>query len=185
MASYDMDRVFGGGATRDTEQGKPDYEGFLSPLVVEAYGRYMHKHRARPDGSYRASDNWQLGIPLDAYMKSGFRHFIDWWKEHRGFETKDGLDEALCALIFNASGYLHEVLKARDEARYNGSGNRVDGGLGEPKDGPTPISKRDSVFAGTKEGVGGPVAGGHDTTGRDGIADASFRSIGDATGTPY
>ena len=27
-------RVFETGATRDTDAGKPDYEGFLSPLVI-------------------------------------------------------------------------------------------------------------------------------------------------------
>jgi hypothetical protein len=61
----------------------------------------------------RDSANWTRGIPLDAYMKSGWRHFMDVWQEHRGIETKDGLEAALCALIFNASGYLHEVLKAK------------------------------------------------------------------------
>ncbi len=106
-------RKFETGATRDQDQTKPDYEGYLSPLVIERFGVYMTKHRTQSDGSLRDSDNWQKGIPLDAYMKSGFRHFHDWWMQHRGFAGKDLLEEALCALLFNVSGYLHEVLKAR------------------------------------------------------------------------
>src|SRR5258708_6429337 len=101
-------REFDSGATRDKEEGKFDYEGFLSPLVLERFGEYMDKHRTQADGTQRASDNWQKGIPLDAYMKSGFRHFMDWWKEHDGYESRDGIEEALCATMFNAMGYLHE-----------------------------------------------------------------------------
>lgn len=106
-------REFATGASRDTDAGKLDLEGFLSPLVLERYGQYMHEHRKLPDGSYRDADNWQKGIPHAAYMKSGWRHFFDWWKEHRGIATGDGIENALCALIFNASGYLHERIKAR------------------------------------------------------------------------
>ena len=101
-------RTFETGATRDTEQGKVDYEGFLSPLVIERYGEYMHKHRKQQDGQVRDSDNWQKGIPKQVYMKSGWRHFMSWWKAHRsGKDTQ----EHLCALLFNVCGYLHEVLK--------------------------------------------------------------------------
>jgi len=106
-------RVFESGATRDLDLNKFDYEGFLSPLVIERYGAYMHKHRVQPDGSLRDSDNWQKGIPRKAYMSSGFRHFLDWWKEHRGWPTQSGLEEALCALIFNASGYLDSILREK------------------------------------------------------------------------
>lgn len=106
-------REFDTGATRDTDDGKLDFEGFLSPLALERYAQYMHKHRRQSDGGMRDSDNWQKGIPLDAYMKSGWRHFRDWWREHRGYPTDEGIEEALCALIFNASGYLHEHLKAQ------------------------------------------------------------------------
>lgn len=106
-------REFDTGATRDNDDTKPDYEGFMSPLVVEAFGAYMNKHRKQADGKLRDSDNWQKGIPMNAYMKSGFRHFVEWWKEHRGIETKDGIEEALCAMLFNVSGYLHEYLKLK------------------------------------------------------------------------
>ena len=99
------------GATRDSDEGKYDYEGFFSPLVIERFAEYMHKHRFQADGRVRDSDNWQKGMPKAWYMKSGWRHFFDWWKEHRGWPTKEGLQEALCGLIFNAMGYLHEVIK--------------------------------------------------------------------------
>ena len=71
------------GATRDQDHDKPDYEGFLSPLVIERYGQYMHGHRLQLDGKLRPSDNWQKGIPLDKYMKSLWRHFFAAWKLHR------------------------------------------------------------------------------------------------------
>ena len=104
-------RKFETGATRNSDEGKLDFEGFLSPLVMERYGEYMNKHRYQADGTKRDSDNWQKGIPQTAYMKSGFRHFFDWWKEHRGIPTKDGIEEAMMALLFNVMGYAHEYLK--------------------------------------------------------------------------
>jgi hypothetical protein len=113
-------RTFTTGATRDTADGKLDYEGFLSPLVLEEYAKYMHVCRMQSDGKLRDSDNWQKGIPQDAYIKSGWRHFLDWWKEHRGIRTEAGLTQALCALLFNVSGYLHEHLRKRQELeRYS------------------------------------------------------------------
>lgn len=117
-------RQFDTGATRDTDAGKNDYEGFYSPLVVEAFGDYMNKHRVQADGKLRDSDNWQKGIPKDAYMKSLWRHFLDMWFIHRGYErydkvTKEKLTmkEVLCAIIFNVQGYLFEILKAQADPR--------------------------------------------------------------------
>lgn len=111
-------RTFTTGATRDTESGKLDYEGFLSPAVLEEFAKYMHTHRMQSNGSMRDSDNWQKGIPRDAYMKSGFRHFMDLWKLHRGYravDSKTGVPvskkQALCAILFNVMGYLHEEIK--------------------------------------------------------------------------
>jgi hypothetical protein len=106
-------RLFESGATRSLDQGKPDYEGFYSPLVVKRFGEYMNKHRTQPDGTLRESDNWQKGIPSESYMKSGWRHFMDWWLSHRGHQPVEPVEEALCALIFNASGYLMTLLKER------------------------------------------------------------------------
>jgi len=123
-------RTFNTGATRNSEEGKLDYEGFLSPLVIERFGEYMHEHRKQEDGSLRDSDNWQKGIPFTAYMKSAWRHFHCWWKLHRrlqdlkarGFtdievSAAKQLEDAICALIFNAQGYLHEQLKSRNSER--------------------------------------------------------------------
>lgn len=99
-------RKFDTGATRDSDSEKLDFEGFLSPIVLERYAQYMHKHRKQADGSLRDSDNWQKGIPKDVYMKSMWRHFFAVWKSHRsGSVSKDDL----CALLFNVMGYLHEL----------------------------------------------------------------------------
>lgn len=111
-------REFDTGATRDTEAGKYDFEGFLSPAVLWEFAKYMDAHRVQPDGQVRASDNWQKGIPPDAYMKSLLRHVMDLWMIHRGRKVvrpEDGrevtLDDALGACMFNVQGYWHELLR--------------------------------------------------------------------------
>mgnify|MGYP001591162755 CR=1 FL=1 len=105
-------RKFDSGATRDDDDQKLDFEGFLSPLVLYRYALYMHKHRVQSDGSLRDSDNLQKGIPPEQYMKSLFRHFMDMWLKHRsGDYDTDAMEETLCAIIFNVQGYLLEVLK--------------------------------------------------------------------------
>ena len=106
-------RTFETGATRNDDSSKYDYEAFLSPIVLERFAQYMHKHRMQADGKLRDGDNWQNGIPRKSYMKSGYRHFHDWWLEHRGYPSREGLEEALCALLFNVQGYLLEVLKEK------------------------------------------------------------------------
>lgn len=109
--------TFASGATRDTSVGKLDYEGFYHPLVMERFAQYMDGHRLQSDGTYRASDNWQQGFTRDSYMKSGYRHFMDVWMFHRGYcdhAKADTIEEALCALIFNAQGYLLELLVERN-----------------------------------------------------------------------
>jgi hypothetical protein len=118
-------REFGTGATRDLDANKLDFEGFLSPLVLERYAEHMHKARKMPDGSMRESDNWQLGIPMVVYIKSLWRHFFAVWKLWRGLPVTEvvkgetivkDLETELCALLFNASGMLHEHLKDRRSA---------------------------------------------------------------------
>ncbi len=104
-------RVFETGATRNQDADKYDYEGFLSPTALEAFAEYMHRNRLQPDGNLRASDNWQLRIPQEAYMKSMWRHFHAVWKSHRQGETN--IDD-LCALFFNVQGLLHEVIKEKN-----------------------------------------------------------------------
>ncbi|MCP1937364.1 MULTISPECIES: hypothetical protein [Bradyrhizobium] len=118
-----MTRTFKTGATRDSDDSKLDYEGFLSPLVLERYAQHMHAARKMPDGTVRESDNWARGIGRGVYMKSLWRHFMGVWKNYRGLPVTEvvggvtvvkDLETELCALIFNASGMLHEVLIKRD-----------------------------------------------------------------------
>lgn len=109
-------RKFETGATRDTDQNKLDYEGFLSPLTLERYARYMHKHRVQADGTIRASDNWAKGMPRREYLKSMWRHFMDLVLIMRGYSdraTNPDLEDVLCACFFNIHGLLHEVLLGR------------------------------------------------------------------------
>jgi hypothetical protein len=104
-------RKFETGATRDTETGKLDFEGFLSPVVLEEFARYMHRHRIQSDGSLRASDNWQKGIPRGVYMKSMWRHFMQVWRSHRGVDDSIDQLDALMALLFNVQGYTLELIR--------------------------------------------------------------------------
>jgi hypothetical protein len=107
-------RKFDTGATRDTEEGKIDYEGFLSPTALARFGQYMHKHRHQSDGSLRDSDNWQKGIPIPVYVKSLIRHVVAVWTLFRsGDNLSDEQEDSLCAVLFNSWGMLHENLKAR------------------------------------------------------------------------
>lgn len=102
---------FDTGATRDTSEGKLVFDKFLSPKVLLQFAKYMNMNRLQSDGQMRDGDNWQKGIPMDKYMESAYRHFFDWWLEHRGYETDAGLMAALCGLLFNTMGYMHEMLK--------------------------------------------------------------------------
>jgi len=107
-------RVFSSGATRDTDDGKLDYEGFLSPIVLQKYAEYMHHHRYQSDGKLRESDNWQKHFGDDHYsvcMKSLWRHFMDLWLEHRGFQSRDGIENALMGILFNAMAYADKYYK--------------------------------------------------------------------------
>lgn len=107
-------RKFDSGATRDTAQDKLDYEGFLNPMVLRHFAEYMHQHRKQSDGSLRDSDNWQKGIPVDVYMKSMTRHFMDLWISRRGGGSIDFELECLDALMFNVQGMMLELLKERE-----------------------------------------------------------------------
>ena len=100
--------TFETGAYRDGQTDKLDYEGFLSPLVLKRYAEYMHKTRWQSNGKWRDSDNWQLGIPRESYMKSMWRHFMCVWDGHRKGQYHE---EEICAIMFNAMGMLHETLK--------------------------------------------------------------------------
>jgi hypothetical protein len=108
------------GANRTADTGKLDYEGGLSPIVLKRYMEYMTKHRQLPNGKTREADNWQLGIPIKNYMKSLYRHFMDVHMIYDGYKAFEhgqeiNIEEALCAVLFNSMGMLHETLKAKEK----------------------------------------------------------------------
>lgn len=103
-------RTFESGAIRDADVHKLDYEGHLSPLVLRAYTQYLSKKRRLADGTLRDSDNWQLGFGFSSWMKSLYRHFMAAWSLHRGWPSDETLRDALCGILFNAGGYLHELV---------------------------------------------------------------------------
>ncbi len=107
-------RQFKGGGVRDTDIGKLDYEGFLSPIVIEKFAEYMNRHRFQSDGNLRDSDNWQKHFGEEHFavcMKSAWRHLMDMWKEHRGFKSRDGMDEAMMGLLFNIMAFADKYYK--------------------------------------------------------------------------
>lgn len=115
MAGEEQVRKFDTGATRSLDNGRDDPEGYLSPIVIDRFNEYMTKHRLQPDGTMRASDNWQHGIPVSAYMKGMWRHFLHLWTRYRGLPVRDpgaakDAEEDLCALMFNVQGMLFEIL---------------------------------------------------------------------------
>ena len=109
-------RTFESGATRDDSQEKIDFHGFLSPIVLQAYGEYMLKHQAQADGELRSSDNWKKGIPREECLKSLLRHTHDLWMIHDGYEGRDTIDDALCGVMFNTMAYYHYLLEERGYA---------------------------------------------------------------------
>lgn len=123
-AVFDAVRKFETGATRNTDAGKYDYEGFMHPLVIEAFAAYMHVNRFLADGTTRDSDNWQKGIPFDVYAKSEWRHHHEFWKIARGIPSDEGELAAIMGTVFNLFGFAHERMKAdpgwlkRELAKY-------------------------------------------------------------------
>lgn len=118
MREKEKMRYFDSGASRNDDTEKLDFEGFFHPLVLEAYGKYMHRHRKQADGKLRDSDNWQKFFGKDHYsvcMKSMWRHFMDVWKEHRGFKSREGILDGLMGIIFNAMAYAYKLLKEKSK----------------------------------------------------------------------
>ncbi len=129
------------GATRNGKQHKFEYQGFLSASVLHRFAEYMHKNRIQADGSVRDSDNWKKGMPQQWYSDSLFRHAIELQRAvERGdngiiernpdpknpnmvVETYLSLEDALCAVIFNAQGWLYERLQASAPFSRPGSGS--------------------------------------------------------------
>lgn len=117
-ATSNVVRKFESGAIRDSNEDKLDFESTFDPLTMESFAKFIHKHNKLPDGSMRPEDNWQKGIPKKEYMKSLFRHFMQAWKIHRGHKAFDNhgevtMEDALNGIIFNARGYLFEILNGR------------------------------------------------------------------------
>lgn len=111
-------RTFDTGATRDTVTGKLSYVKALSPIVLQRYVQYLDAHRKQPDGSMREFDNWKKGIPEEAYLDGLGRHHIAAWLLAQGYSAEDNhgpvnLEDTLCAIIFGASGWLHELLEKK------------------------------------------------------------------------
>lgn len=117
-------RTFATGATRDTSVEKLDPYGFISPAVMYRFSEYMHKHRTQSDGSLRDSDNWKKGMPIMEYVRSLIRHTMDFWMAMSGtapqYDKKvTDPEEIACAIIFNAQGFLHEVLKRKVDSGFS------------------------------------------------------------------
>lgn len=113
-------RKFETGATRDTAEGKLEYNGFNCPLVEKRFAEYMNLHRKQTDGNLRASDNWKKGIPIGVYKHSLHRHFMDLWLHLEGYpdEAVDkDIESVLSAIRFNVNGMLHEILKGKKNER--------------------------------------------------------------------
>ena len=115
-------REFDSGALRDTNENKPNYAGFFSPLVLKRFGEYMLKHQQLPNGQRRNADNWK-GLFGDNHMQvcheSKRRHDMDLDLIMDGYEnlSRDTLDEVLCAIMFNTMTMLYKI----EKDKYNGN----------------------------------------------------------------
>lgn len=111
-AMDEFKRTFASGAIRDNNTNKLAYDKGLSTQVLQAYMEYLGRHRTLKDGSLRDWDNWKQGIPIKAYRESLLRHSIDALRKSRGLGVPENasLKDLLCAVIFNASGWLFELL---------------------------------------------------------------------------
>ena len=111
----DAMRTFETGATRNSLDGKLSYKKALSPAVLRRYVSYLAAHRKQADGNLREFDNWKKGMNPAVYCDSLMRHTVDAWLVQLGHpQPPDGYDlqSLLCAIIFNASGWLFELLVA-------------------------------------------------------------------------
>lgn len=114
----DKIRKFESGATRDTDADKLNYIKALSPTVLQYYVGYLGKHRTQSDGNLRDWDNWKKGIDKQTYLESLERHKMAVWLLHQGYPASDNhgpvtLEDSLAGIIFNASGWLHEILEEK------------------------------------------------------------------------
>lgn len=105
-------RTFDTGATRDTNENKLEYRRFFSPMVLRRRAEFMHKNRLQSDGKLRDPDNWKKGMPHSVYADSLSRHVREM---EQALESPElgGIEETLCAIMFNAEGLLYELLAGR------------------------------------------------------------------------
>jgi hypothetical protein len=112
-------RLYETGATRGSNQGKLNYTGFLSPIVLRRYAEFMQSNQMQADGQLRDADNWKKGIPRQDYLESLHRHFMSVWllmDRQKAFDETGKpveLENEICAMMFNSMGLLHEMLKDR------------------------------------------------------------------------
>jgi hypothetical protein len=109
-------RNFETGATRDSDDSKPEPWGFNSALVDKRFAEYMQSHQTQADGNKRASDNWKKGMPVEVYKHSLSRHNEDLrliLEGHPEEATEQDIETVLCAIRFNVNGMLHELVKQR------------------------------------------------------------------------
>lgn len=111
-------RKFKSGGYRDGDEEKYQYARFFSPEVLRRRAEYMHKHRYMAEGSLRDPDNWKKGLGIQSYMDGLVRHLVDVWLLHetgKSVRPESGeevdLEDALVAIIFNAEGWLYELVK--------------------------------------------------------------------------
>ncbi len=105
-------RTFETGATRDSNEDKLDYKGFLSFKAIRKFAEYMHSHRKQADGTLRASDNWKKGIPTSTYEESLTRHTMEFLEALEDGDRNKAFEIAP-AIWFNLQGWIHEEEKLR------------------------------------------------------------------------
>jgi len=118
-------RTFKSGATRDTEENKHDYEGYIHPINTKRFGEYMSKHQKQANGELRDSDNWQklFGDTPEKHcnvcIKSLCRHLEDLRLHHRGWghEARESIEDAIQGIKFNINAYEYglEIKKLKEK----------------------------------------------------------------------
>ena len=109
-------RYFLSGANRDNNEQKLEYARFFSPIVLQRFAEYMHKHRYLANGEIRDPDNWKKLFGENheqVCMDSLARHFFDLWLENDGYKSREDKEEAMCGILFNTMAYLHKILDVK------------------------------------------------------------------------
>jgi hypothetical protein len=112
---------FSTGATRNRKEDELAFEGFISPLVLLSFARYMHKHRFTADGTVRDPDNWQKGMPVESYMDSMIRHVVDLWLIHRGYLklARESQLDAANGVLFNIQGIILNLMELQEAHNHD------------------------------------------------------------------